>query len=561
MNADLMFHPATLGPEPSVFGSGNDTAAHATVTGPLASIGHTGVIDLGTISRARGTEMLLTGGCASGPRQRGVQRQKSSAEMSTMTGKTVLVTGASGGIGLATAAGLAQLGARVGLVGRDAARSEAAAERLRAAGGQVDVFVADMSSQREVRRLAEEVLTAYPRLDVLVNNVGGYWATRHATVDGLEHTFAVNHLAPFLLTNLLLDRLRASAPARVVTVSSGAHAMGIIDFEDLQGERVYSGERAYNQSKLANVMFTYELARRLQGVGRHREHAPPGRGPHQLRARGLQGLDAPDAAGHPPVPEEPGQGGRDVGVPRILPRGARRDRSVLREAEGQALLNGLLRRHRRSPALGRLRDAGRPLTGTRRPPTLQQSLVHRSLAEGSTSQWRSVQGHGRSIQDVRRHRCDGVRLMARAPLARVGSSRTNTRPDAVKRSGWRRCDALRGGGLSAADSRPPAAAAPAAAGAPRDHVGLDAEPLTSDPALQADREEAVVGAGENADSYGRPHREGTYRFKGDVGLGALIRLAFGRGLGVDIVQEVGRHVEGAVATGAAASAWASSAPV
>ena len=139
--------------------------------------------------------------------------------------------------------------------------------RLRAAGGQVDVFVADLSSQREVRRLAEEVLTAYPRLDVLVNNVGGYWATRHATVDGLERTFAVNHLAPFLLTNLLLDRLRASAPARVVTVSSGAHAMGIIDFEDLQGERVYSGERAYNQSKLANVMFTYELARRLQGSG------------------------------------------------------------------------------------------------------------------------------------------------------------------------------------------------------------------------------------------------------------------------------------------------------
>ncbi len=184
-----------------------------------------------------------------------------------MTGKTVLVTGASGGIGLATAAGLAQLGARVGLVGRDAARSEAAAERLRAAGGLVDVFVADMSSQREVRRLADEVLAAYPRLDVLVNNVGGNWATRHPTVDGLERTFAVNHLAPFLLTNLLLDRLRASAPARVATVSSGAHARGSIDFEDLQGERVYSGERAYNQSKLANVMFTYELARRLQGSG------------------------------------------------------------------------------------------------------------------------------------------------------------------------------------------------------------------------------------------------------------------------------------------------------
>jgi NAD(P)-dependent dehydrogenase (short-subunit alcohol dehydrogenase family) len=187
--------------------------------------------------------------------------------MGTMTGKTVLVTGGTGGIGLATAAGLTGLGAHVGIVGRNAARSKAAAKRLRAAGGQVDVLVADMSSQGEVHRLADEVLAAYPRLDVLVNNVGGYWATRHTTVDGLEHTFAVNHLASFLLTNLLLDRLRASASARVVTVSSGAQAMGHIDFDDLQGERDYSGQRAYNQSKLANVMFTYELARRLQGSG------------------------------------------------------------------------------------------------------------------------------------------------------------------------------------------------------------------------------------------------------------------------------------------------------
>jgi len=184
-----------------------------------------------------------------------------------MTGRTVLVTGGTGGIGLATAAGLAGLGARVGIVGRDAARTEAAAEQLRTSGGEVDVFVADVSSQREVRRLANEVLASYPRLDVLVNNVGGYWATRHTTADGLERTFAVNHLAPFLLTNLLLERLRVSAPARVVTVSSGAHAMGSIDFEDLQAERDYSGQRAYNQSKLANVMFTYELARTLQGSG------------------------------------------------------------------------------------------------------------------------------------------------------------------------------------------------------------------------------------------------------------------------------------------------------
>ena len=157
----------------------------------------------------------------------------------------------------------------MGITGRDRARAEAAAaEILRESGNPaVDVFVTDMSSQTEVRRLADEVLTAYPRLDVLLNNVGGFWNHRHITADGLEHTFALNHLAPFLLTSLLLDRLIASAPARVVTVSSGAQSMGKIDFDDLMGEQNYSGSRAYNQSKLANVMFTYELARRLEGTG------------------------------------------------------------------------------------------------------------------------------------------------------------------------------------------------------------------------------------------------------------------------------------------------------
>jgi len=187
----------------------------------------------------------------------------------SMTGKTVLVTGGTGGIGKATAIGLARLGARVGIVGRDAARAEAAASDIRSTSGNpaVDVFTADLSSQAEVRRLAAEVLETYSHLDVLVNNVGGYWAHRHVTADGLEHTFALNHLAPFLLTDLLLERLEASAPARVVTVSSGAQSMGRIDFDDLQGARKYSGQQAYNQSKLANVMFTYELARRLEGTG------------------------------------------------------------------------------------------------------------------------------------------------------------------------------------------------------------------------------------------------------------------------------------------------------
>jgi retinol dehydrogenase-14 len=186
-----------------------------------------------------------------------------------MRGSTVLVTGGTGGIGLATASGLAGLGARVGIVGRDPGRAADAADEIRrsAPGARVDTFVADLSSQSEVRRLADEVLASYPRLDVLVNNVGGYWAHRHVTADGLEHTFALNHLAPFLLTHLLRGLLVTSAPARVVTVSSGAQSMGRIDFDDLQGERDYDGQRAYNQSKLANVLFTYELARRLEGTG------------------------------------------------------------------------------------------------------------------------------------------------------------------------------------------------------------------------------------------------------------------------------------------------------
>jgi retinol dehydrogenase 14 len=186
---------------------------------------------------------------------------------SPMVGKTVLVTGASGGIGKATALGLATMGAHLAIIGRDRGRTEDAARQIRTAGsGQVDVFVGDLSSQSEVRRLADEALRSLPRIEVLVNNVGGYWDTRHITADGLEHTFALNHLAPFLLTNLLLDRLKQSAPARVITVASHAQALGQIDFDDLQGERSYSGARAYNQSKLANVLFTYELARRLQGT-------------------------------------------------------------------------------------------------------------------------------------------------------------------------------------------------------------------------------------------------------------------------------------------------------
>jgi retinol dehydrogenase-14 len=188
---------------------------------------------------------------------------------SPMAGRTVLVTGGTGGIGRAAAVALAAMGARVGIVGRDRARAEAAATAIARETGNpaVDAFGADLSSQADVRSLAADVLEAYPRLDVLLNNVGGFWAHRHVTADGLERTFALDHLAPFLLTNLLLDRLISSGPARVVTVSSNAQAMGSIDFDDLMSERSYSGQRAYNAAKLGNVLFTHELARRLAGTG------------------------------------------------------------------------------------------------------------------------------------------------------------------------------------------------------------------------------------------------------------------------------------------------------
>jgi retinol dehydrogenase-14 len=184
-----------------------------------------------------------------------------------MAGRTVVVTGSSGGIGKATALRLAEMGATVAVAGRDLTRVQDAAHQIRGAtGAHVHAFAADLSSQAGVRRLAAELLHALPRIDVLVNNAGGYWNTRHVTDDGLERTFAINHLAPFLLTTLLLDRIKASVDGRIVTVSSNAQRLGRIDFGDLQGERSYSGARAYNQSKLANILFTHELARALQGT-------------------------------------------------------------------------------------------------------------------------------------------------------------------------------------------------------------------------------------------------------------------------------------------------------
>lgn len=184
-------------------------------------------------------------------------------------GQTVVVTGASSGIGKSAAVTLAGMGARTILVCRDRGRGEAAVLDVRKAGGTAELVVADLSSQAEVRRAASEILSLAPRLHVLINNAGAMNQKRERTVDGLERTFATNHLAYFLLTSLLLDRLKASAPARIVNVSSAAHrrASAGMPFDDLNAERGYSSWDAYGQSKLANILFTRELARRLEGTG------------------------------------------------------------------------------------------------------------------------------------------------------------------------------------------------------------------------------------------------------------------------------------------------------
>ena len=188
----------------------------------------------------------------------------------SMHGKMCLVTGATSGIGRATAHGLAERGATVVIVARDEARAQSTAGEITRQTGNRAVYylLADLSSQEQIRRVAGQYIAQYGQLHVLVNNAGAMFWRRRETVDGLEWTFALNHLAPFLLTNLLLDSLRASAPARVVTVASAAHQGTTIPFDDLQQVRHrYRALRVYGQSKLATILFTYELARRMEGSG------------------------------------------------------------------------------------------------------------------------------------------------------------------------------------------------------------------------------------------------------------------------------------------------------
>lgn len=186
-----------------------------------------------------------------------------------MQGKVCLVTGSSSGIGKVTARELVRMGAVVVMVCRDRAKGEAAQKEIQeiTGGARVDLFIADLSSLADVRRVAGEFKQKYTQLHVLIHNAGAANSERKVTSDGYEATFVTNYLAPFLLTELLLDVLKASAPARIVNVSSTAHTRGKIDFSDLQGEKKYNIWKAYGQAKLALILFTYELARQLQGTG------------------------------------------------------------------------------------------------------------------------------------------------------------------------------------------------------------------------------------------------------------------------------------------------------
>src|SRR5437879_3233606 len=193
------------------------------------------------------------------------------SEWGGVAGKRVVLSGATNGIGLASAVELARRGADLTLVARNQARAAEAVGRINAVstGSAPDVMLADLASQASIRRLADELLAKYPRIQVLVNNAGAIYARRQLSAEGIEMAWAVNHLAPFLLTTLLLDRLKSSPPARIVTTSSGAHEGARIPFDDLNAERSWGGAgfSRYGETKLANILFTAELARGLEGTG------------------------------------------------------------------------------------------------------------------------------------------------------------------------------------------------------------------------------------------------------------------------------------------------------
>ena len=280
-----------------------------------------------------------------------------------MSGEVCVVTGATSGIGKATAAALAGRGAQVILVGRDRGRGEAVAAEVAAPGGPAPrLEVADLASMGQVRALAER-LGALERIDVLVNNAGLMASQRRVTADGYDEVFAVNHLAPFLLTNLLLGKLASAAPARVITVTSDAHTAARLDLDDLQLEYGWQSWRAYANSKLANILFTRELARRLEGSAVTANCAHPG----LVRTRFGREARLPMRAAVTlarPFMLSPRQGAGTIVYLATSPRGSTRDRRLLRQKSAARAVTGRPQRRDRPPAVAAQRGADRPHPST-----------------------------------------------------------------------------------------------------------------------------------------------------------------------------------------------------
>ena len=276
-----------------------------------------------------------------------------------MQGKTIVATGATSGIGEAAVVALAGMGARIVFVARDEARAKATMQKLeaKAPGLGHRLHLADLSSMAETRKVGAAIAASEPRIDVLINNAGALFSNRRVTPEGLELTFALNHMAYFVLTEALRERLVASAPARIVSTSSVAHDGATLDFNDLQSAKGYGGLKVYGRSKLANILFTRELARRLAGTGVTANCLHPG----VVKTRfgeSSGGFARPSD----PVPQAvfhySGKGRRHARLPRLLARGRRHDRRVFRQTQADRAVRGGEGRRGGEAALDREREAG-----------------------------------------------------------------------------------------------------------------------------------------------------------------------------------------------------------
>ncbi len=276
-----------------------------------------------------------------------------------MKGKTIVATGGTSGIGEVAVVALAKMGARIILIARDEQRAEQTLVKLEAAAPRAGhaLHLADLSSMAETRRVGQAIAASEPRIDVLVNNAGALFSHRRVTPEGLEMTFALNHMAYFVLTEALRERLIASAPARIVSTSSDAHKGARLDFDDLQGAKSYSGFRAYSRSKLANILFTRELARRLEGTGVVANCFHPGFVAVALRRR-LGGPCRPACACRQAFGDLARKGRRHARLARLRARGRKRQRRLLRQAAPDRPHRRRAGRCVRTPAVGGERGAG-----------------------------------------------------------------------------------------------------------------------------------------------------------------------------------------------------------